>query len=172
MIRKACIALSLISGLASMAHDMPKVEMPKEFDALKGLVGTWEGTSQHKAGAPEEKVTTVYELTSGGTAVVEKLMPGTPHEMVSVYHKEGKTLAMTHYCALGNQPHMVLKKATTETMSFEMTRTAGVSSMKEPHMHAVTLTMSDADTLKQEWTHFEKGKKSGTAVFTLTRKKS
>jgi hypothetical protein len=159
-----------LAHFAFAGHDMPKVEMPKEFESLKGLVGTWEGISRME-GAPEEKTTATYELTSGGTAVVEKLGAGTPHEMVSVYHKAGKGLAMTHYCALGNAPHMPLKKADAGTLFFEMSKPVGVSSIKEPHMHALTLTLSDADSLKQEWTHFVGGKKQGTAVITLTRKK-
>lgn len=148
-----------------------KVEMPKEFDTLKALLGTWEGTSAME-GKPGQNVMVTYELTSAGTAIVEKLMAGTPDEMVTIYHKEGKGLALTHYCALGNQPHMPLKKADGQSLVFEMTKPVGVSSMKESHMHAVTLTMSDPNSLKQEWTHFSDGKKKGTAIFTLTRKKA
>ena len=62
--------------------------MPKEFDTLKKLVGKWEGTSV--MAGKEEKVSVVYELTSGGTAIAERLMPGTAHEMVSMYYSEGK----------------------------------------------------------------------------------
>ena len=35
------------------------------------------------------------QVTSGGSALVEKLSPGTPHEMVSVYHDKDGELAMT-----------------------------------------------------------------------------
>src|SRR5262245_41123125 len=87
---------------AGTDHEHPPVVMPKEFDALKKLVGTWEG--HIKMGDKDMPVTLSYELTSGGTVIMEKTMVGTPHEMVSMYHKNGKALAMTHYCALGNQP--------------------------------------------------------------------
>lgn len=153
---------------AGSAHEYPAPVMPKEFDTLKKLVGTWEGTS--KMGDKEMPVTVIYDLTSGGTAITEKTMVGTPHEMISVYHKEGKGLAMTHYCSIGNQPHMKLKKADDKSMSFEMTANTGLDNAKEPHMHALTLTLEDDNTLKQEWTHFEGGKAKGTATFTLKRK--
>lgn len=162
--------LALTDAMASPDHNHPPVAMPKEFDSVKQLVGTWEGTGNMGDGK-EQPVTVVYELTSGGTAVTEKLMPGTPMEMVSVYHKEGKSLGMTHYCAMGNQPHLKLKSAEPKSVVFEMVGTAGITSAKEPHMHAVTLTMADADSLKQEWVSFEGGKKKMTAVFTYKRKK-
>ena len=118
----------------------------------------------------DENVTVVYEVTSGGTAVSEKLMPGTSHEMISMYYVTGGKLGMTHYCAIGNQPQMKLKKATPNSLVLEMTSPAGVSSMMEPHMHALTLTMVDANTLKQEWTSFEGGKKKEVADFNFKRK--
>jgi hypothetical protein len=147
----------------------PPTVMPKEFDVMKQLVGTWEGTA--KMGEKEEPVTVIYKMTAAGTALTETLMPGTPHEMVSVYHKDGRSLAMTHYCATGNQPHMKLKKGDAQSISFEMTKPTGISSAKEAHMHAVTLTLADPDTLKQEWTFYTDGKKSGVNAFNFKRKK-
>jgi hypothetical protein len=103
---------------------------------------------------------------------MEHLQPGKEnhHEMVSMYYKTGKTLGMTHYCSMGNQPHMVLKKATDSSLAFEMTKAEGVSSMKEPHMHALTITWLDPNTIKQEWVSYEDGKANGTATFTFKRK--
>jgi hypothetical protein len=40
-----------------------------------------------------------YRVTGAGSAVVETLFPGTPHEMVTVYHARKGVLCMTHYCA-------------------------------------------------------------------------
>jgi hypothetical protein len=164
--------LTLISSmaLASPEHKEHKpVAMPQEFETLKKLVGTWEGTT--KMGDKETPISVVYELTSAGTAITEKLGPGTPMEMVSVYHKNGKSLAMTHYCAVGNAPQMNLKKADDKSIFFEMTKPIGVSSMKEMHMHSIKLTLNSGDSLTQEWTNYENGKKKETAVFTFTRKK-
>ncbi|MGE0617094.1 MAG: hypothetical protein AB7P04_15800 [Bacteriovoracia bacterium] len=166
------IGLCAISAtaFAGKDHHAP-APMPKEFDSLKALVGTWEGTTMMEG--KEMKATTTYELTSGGTAIVEKLGPGTPHEMVSIYHKSGKSLAMTHYCAIGNQPFMKLKKHDGKTMAFEMDmkKPVGVDSHKEMHMHAVSFEFTDADHFKQNWTNMVDGKVADTAVFTMTRKK-
>ncbi len=156
-----------INLFAGMDHPAPV--MPKEFDILKKLVGTWEGTS--KMGEKEMSFKNTYELTSGGTAIIEKTMAGTPHEMVTVYHREGKSLGMTHYCSIGNQPHMSLMSADDHSMFFEMKKSAGLASAKEAHMHALKLTIVDENTVKQEWTHFMDGKKQNDVAFTLKRTK-
>lgn len=158
-------AVQSASGDAS--HKAP--EISKELEAMKQLLGTWEGTA--RMGDKDHNVTVVYELTSGGTAITEKLMTGTPQEMVSVYHKDGKSVSMTHYCSMGNQPHMNLKKSDGKVTQFEMTKPVGIESPNEAHMRAVTLSMLDADTLKHEWVQYEGGKQKDVTTFMLKRTK-
>lgn len=156
-----------ISAWAGPGHDS-KVTVPKDFEALKALKGTWEGkTTMH---GKEETTTVSYEVTSGGTAMIETLGKGSEHEMISMYSARGKNIEMKHYCAIGNQPEMKLKKADGKTFAFEGTG-KGIDNPKEMHMHSLTITMIDADHLKQEWQNYENGKKGQTAVFEFTRKK-
>jgi hypothetical protein len=144
------------------------VTMPKQFETLKQLVGTWEGKSD--MGKGEQTMRVVYALTSGGTAITETLMQGTPHEMVSVYHKAGDSLAMTHYCALGNQPYMKLKQTDDRQLIFEMEKAQGLTSADEAHMHGLTLTLKDKNTLQHDWSHYEGGKATQTVTFVLHKK--
>src|SRR5690242_9923644 len=74
------------------------------LDRLKALAGTW--VEADKDGKPTDKVVSVVKVTAAGSTVHETLFPGTPMEMISVYHLDGADLVMTHYCALGNQPRM------------------------------------------------------------------
>ena len=166
-----CLFLQSIAMVTYAAdrHEMPKVTMPAAFEQLKELVGTWEGKTD--MGDGEKNMTVIYRLTSGGTAVAETLAAGAPNEMETIYYKEGDSLAMTHYCALGNHPKMSLKKADDRTMTFEMTGPVGITSPDEPHMHALTLTRVDADTLQQDWTHYQNGKATQTVTFLLHRKR-
>lgn len=163
----AAALFNLTVAHAGPGHTPPK--QPKALTDMQTLVGTWIGTG--KMGKQEMPVTVVYESTSGGTVITEKLMAATPQEMVSVYHKDGDSVSMTHYCAMGNQPRMRLKKSDGKTFAFEMTDTSGITSANESHMHAATLTLVDKDTLKAEWVQYEGGKKVGTAVFMVKRKK-
>jgi len=57
-------------GVAGKDHMAPAKVSPA-FEKMKGLVGTWEGkNSMH---GKEETTKVIYELTSGGTAIVEKI---------------------------------------------------------------------------------------------------
>ena len=167
---RSIVFLALLAGgTACATPSNSPAPMPKEFEQLKSLTGTWEGTS--KMGDKEMPIKIVYELTSGGTAISEKLMPGTPHEMLSVYHKEGDSVGMTHYCSMGNQPHLELSKSDGNTLVFTMTKPQGISSEKETHMHQLTLTRVDKDTLRQEWLSYSDGKPDAPHVFTAKRVK-
>ncbi len=159
--------LTLALQLSACASKSQMVASSKDFDRIKALSGTWKGKSEMN-GKPEN-VTVTYKVTSAGSAVVETLMPGKPHEMVSIYHANKGRIAMTHYCAIGNQPEMALIKTDDSALYFEMIKPVGISSMNEKHMHSVTLKLIDKNTLQQEWTHFEDGEKKGSAIFTFKK---
>jgi hypothetical protein len=164
-----CLQSGLQPAYASADHDVPKAVMPGEFNTLRQLVGTWVGKSD-MGGGKQQTMKVIYKLTSGGTAITETLMAGTPQEMESVYYREGDSLGMTHYCALGNHPQMTLKKSRDEkVLAFEMNGVRGIQSIDEPHMHGVTLTMVDEDTLQQDWVHYQDGKALQTVTFVLHR---
>jgi hypothetical protein len=148
-------------------HDHTPIKVSTEFENMKALVGTWEGKTKMDGKDQDLKVT--YELTSGGTALIEKMNPGTPMEMVTVYANNGKKVHATHYCALGNQPEMKLKNSKNNIFVFEMIGTNGLSNKNEMHMHGVTITL-DGNKLKQEWMNFKNGKKGEVHAFELAKK--
>ncbi len=152
----------------SADESMPAPAIPKAFEPLKQLIGTWEG--ENHMGDQQVNMTITYELTAGGTAITETMMPGTPQEMVTMYHKEGDKVALTHYCSLGNQPHMQLLNASNKEFVFAMQGNQGIDSPKEAHMHSLTLKLIDKNTLEQHWSHFADGKEMSQTVFRLKRK--
>ncbi|MEE9214278.1 MAG: hypothetical protein V3U54_05695, partial [Thermodesulfobacteriota bacterium] len=100
-----CTLVLSISVYAGSEEEMyKKYTGSPEYEKMKTLAGTWEGTSS--MGEEGEKVTVKYEMTSADSAIVETLFPGTPHEMVSVYYDDNGKLSMTHYCMIKNQPNM------------------------------------------------------------------
>ena len=159
--------------------DEPQMAIParvdtKEFQQMKQLVGTWKGVKEDAkpaAGKPEP-VEVVYKLTAGGSTLEETLMPGTPHEMVTMYHDESGKLTMTHYCMLGNTPHLAVTRADAKEIVFNFVPGAGIDPAKEAHMHGLTLQFKDADHLVQRWGCYKDGKDNGTVAFNLTRAKS
>ena len=101
----------LASGIVFAEAGKDKMELEPyigsaDFQKLKELIGTWSGT--HQMGEEVSEAQVEYTVTSNGSAIIEKLFPGTPHEMISVYHDKAGKLSMTHYCSFANQPQMDL----------------------------------------------------------------
>ena len=155
------VGCGLLAGAALFAGpnmDFKPYEGSAQFQKLKKLSGKWEGTS--KMGKEDQKVTVEYHITSGGSALVETLFPGTPQEMVSVYRDKGGKLAMTHYCMLHNQPEMELKSANDKEVVLELAKSSGIKP-SEQHMHSLAITFTDDDHITQNWGCMDPGGKPG-----------
>ena len=140
------------------------------FEHLKNLTGTWQGVQKAMDG--EEMITVNYAPTAKGSAVVERLFPGTPKEMVSIYTQSGPDIIMTHYCMLGNQPRMRSHHyaATPNQITLTFVDGTGMRSSDDMHMHELTITFVDDSHMTHEWTLFDRGQKKTTNIFTFTRK--
>ena len=151
-------------------HYQPVSVAPSaDFDSLKKLAGTWEGVMFEKNGE-KTPAKVQYKLTSGGSALVEILSPGEPHEMESVYFNRNGKLTMTHYCLLGNRPTLALQSSGKGEYFLDLAEGSGIDTL-EPHMHSLKITMPDADTPRQEWTYYQDGQAQGLTTFELKRVK-
>ena len=167
----AGLALFLVFTAGNVRAEMPADWKPPkqsaELQTMKGMAGEWTGQSQDHGEA--RPMTVRYEVTSGGSAVVETLDPGTSHEMVSIYHDKAGKLSMTHYCMLGNQPELELKKASDDELEFDLSAESQAQLGGQLHMHSLKLEMSRG-TLTQSWTaQGQDGKMLEPTVFKLRK---
>jgi hypothetical protein len=138
------------------------------FDRFKELKGEWVG----KAPQGGAELHLIFNITSGGSVVTETMFPGTPHEMLNVIHPDGSHIVLTHYCAMGNQPEMKAPdKIDGKQVPFIFSRAGNLKSPTDPHMHNVTYTFVDKDTLRTRWTTYADGKPAGDIVTEVKRKK-
>jgi len=168
---RGILASLVLAAVPAAGGDAPAgVSSREAFERIKSLAGLWEGSHTAKDG-PAASVR--YELTANGTAVMERLFPGTSHEMLSVYHLDGDQLVITHYCALGNQPRMRLEKATVKPaeLSFGFAGGTNLDPAKDTHIHSGKVQIVDQDRLEEEWSVYEGGKQTGTNRLFLSRKK-
>jgi hypothetical protein len=136
------------------------------LERFKQLAGEWAGKGPHG------EMRIVYRVTSGGSTVMETIDPGSDHEMVSMIHADGADLLLTHYCMLGNQPHMkAMPKSGDSKIAFEFVKVTNLKSDNDMYMRSATFTFVDKDTLKTEWTSFKDGKETEKMVMELKRKK-
>jgi hypothetical protein len=127
------------------------------LERLKKLAGTW--VEADAKGQPTNAVVTVFKVTSNGSAVQETIHPGSNHEMVSVYYMDGPDLVLTHYCSLGNQPHMKLDpKGLPHELSFKFVGGSNMDAAKDMHIHEGKITVVDEDHITWAWSAYEDGK--------------
>jgi len=139
--------LVLAVGARSDDARKPSSDTHPGFEKLKKLAGTW--VEADKDGKPTDKIVSVIKVTSGGSAVQETLFPGQPMEMMSVYHRDGSDLLMTHYCMLGNQPRMKADpKSPANQIRFQFAGGTNLDPTKDMHMHEGTLTFVDDDHIE------------------------
>ncbi len=152
-------------GQAMAEHPSP---LPMPFELVKTLVGTWHGNNQALDG--QETITVEYTLTAKGTAVIERVFPNTPKEMVSIYTQDGHQMVMTHYCLLGNQPRMRTSRPVNgNAITLSYIDGTGMRSVHDKHMHELTLTLIDDRHINHEWTVFENGRETITQTFAFAR---
>jgi hypothetical protein len=168
-VRAAWAAVGLVGALAfstARAADAPAVDAKAAFARLKTLAGEWKVDTGH--GGPAK---TIYRVTSAGSAVMETIMAGTDHEMVSVYHLDGDNLVMTHYCAVGNQPRVKLDKSasTADKLVFAFDGGTNLDPAKDLHMHSGWINFLEGGKVEAEWEGYKDGKKAGTHKFVMTR---
>ena len=166
------------AGLARAGEDAgvkDGVSAKAAFARLKTLAGTWKSheTAQKKehADAHPAESTVTYRLTGAGSALIETLLPGTDHEMVSVYHLDGDDLRMTHYCAVGNQPRVKLDRAHSrpDHLIFVFDGGTNLNPKKDMHIHGLKVTFHPDGRVTSAWEGYMGGKSAGITSFVMTR---
>lgn len=123
------------------------------FQKLSTLAGRWEATG------PMGKVTTTYELISGGSVLLERLEVPGKEAMVTAYHLDGNRLILDHYCMAGNQPRLQAKpfNADSNEIDFDFVSAQNLASPNAGHMHQMKLRFVSPDEIAADWTWAENG---------------
>jgi len=125
------------------------------YDRMKSLAGEWidvDGFFGMKG-----QVAVSYRLTGSGTTVVETIFLGSPHEMITMYSRDGGDLVLTHYCAAGNQPRMRARTFDGEVLEFAFDGGTNLDPAKDTHMHSARMEFVSPDEIRGEWVGWEGG---------------
>lgn len=168
------LASVLFLGACAATHEAPKdaphdpQQRQRLLDSVKALEGTWE-----KKTPDGQSMVCEFKVSSAGSAVREVMFPGTPHEMTNLYTLDGNALALTHYCAMGNQPHLRATAREGNKLAFQLQSVSDKEADDEMYMGELTLEFVDADHMTEHWRSFVKGveqKEHGVDI-ELTRRK-
>ena len=137
------------------------------FDRLKSLAGEWSATDPSG-----KQFSDSFRLVSNNTALEETFQSEHDNQMVTLYTPDGSRLALTHYCSMGNQPHLQTPalSADASEFAFSFTSATNLASNEDKHMQALTLKIEDNDHFTETWTLHADGKDQ-TETFHFTRKK-
>lgn len=165
------VALLALCGPVLAQQAPATVPAATAFERLKALSGDWidtDGTFGKKG-----EVAVTYRISGGGTAVVETLFAGQPHQMTTIYHKEGSDIVLTHYCSAGNQPRMRAKTVAGNVLEFDFDGGTNLDPSRDGHMHSGRIEWIGADQIRAQWSGWQGGKPSAhNPLFKLARKKS
>jgi hypothetical protein len=150
-----CAMLLLTQGATTAIADSGGV-----FDVFKSLQGRWSIQSGGKT------ITTVmtYDVGSKDSIVTEQF-----GKELTVIHRDGQDLQMTHFCNAGNQPRLRLKKSRSPKLfEFAMFDITNLRKSDEPHVQKILYTIVDEKHMKLEiiW---KTGGSSESEKYTLTR---
>lgn len=165
-----CAALAALAGCASSIDGTTggNVDAQSAFARIKALAGVY----QVQVEGAEGPLTVSYETVSGGHAVLERLAAGTADEMVSIYFLEERDLVMTHYCGIGNRPHLRLDRrvSTIDDLVFDFDpATTGIEENNDPHIHGARFRFAEAGAVDVEWDFWQQGASDHKKLFPLRR---
>ena len=111
-----------------------------------------------------------YRLVSNGTALMETLESAHDDQMVTLYHRDGSSLLLTHYCSQGNQTRMRSRGLEGGRLVFAYVDASNVTDKDELVMSGLAMSFPGPDRLVHEWTSRE-GSREQTGRFEFLRKK-
>jgi len=155
--RTTLAALVLLTGAAQAAPAPAGGPGPPALERFKALAGEWVAAEDGEMARKGDLVAR-YAVTAGGSAVVETVFPGSPHEMVTVYHADGEDLVLTHYCMEGNQPRMRARAAGGPRIDFAFDGGTNVDPGRDRHMHSAWFEFVGPDEIRNQWTELAEGK--------------
>lgn len=129
-----------------------------EFTLMKTLAGNWQGsvTSDNPAWGTDKPILLSISVASHGNALIHELNTGGPE--LTVFYMEDNRLALTHYCDLGNRPHMVAQPLNqSKVIEFDLVDYPGNDQIG--HISHAVFTMVEPDHHIEDWTFLPTGGK-------------
>jgi hypothetical protein len=123
------------------------------FQALKTLVGYWEGTTEKG-----RVIKVSYSLHANESVLLEAWTLGPGSDALTLYHMDLAALMATHYCPLCNQPRLLLSRVEhTKTFVFEFYSATNFPNLSAAHQHSFELSLLSPGSFWRSETYVEGG---------------
>ncbi len=167
-----CVLAFVVVAMCSTARAEENADpLTIAFEKLKAMRGEWTIEGDACKDMPKN-AKIVYKVVAGGSVVMETTFPGTKMEMISMYHRDGKRLVMTHYCMAKNQPRFQgAIDPKTGDLVLHFVGGTNLDVKKDMHVHNGRIRFESADRVTSSWAFWAGGKQQGVTKFTLKRVK-
>jgi hypothetical protein len=139
--------------------DSDPPEGAESFERLKLLVGEWRGRT------PQGRdIRVSYRLTANASALVETWDLGLGRESMTIYYMDEKELLASHFCPLGNQPRLSLKRASADRLDFEFRDGSNLDPATDAHQQSFWIEFQGSDAIVRSETYREGDSEETEAV--------
>jgi hypothetical protein len=122
----------------------------RSFERLKALAGEWHGRT------PQGRdIGLCYRLTANGSSLVETWDLGAGRESLTIYHMDGDVLVASHFCPLGNQPRLALRRASADRLEFEFRDGTNLDPAADAHQHNFWIEFHGPEAMVRSETYRE-----------------
>ncbi|MFK7962116.1 MAG: hypothetical protein AB8G96_16510 [Phycisphaerales bacterium] len=159
-----------VISIGAVAETAPGADHggPAAFEMMKQRLGTWYAAGPD--GEPTDEIMSEFRLTAGGSAIIETLFPGKPHEMISMYHVEDGRLHMVHYCVLKNRPHLIAHTGSSANeLVFQCVPNDPAAKDGAAHMGRGVVRYIGTDRISSDWNKIEAGAVAEAMHFEMIR---
>lgn len=147
----------MASGTSAAGSGPPAVA--ESFERLKTLAGEWRGRT------PQGRdIGVSYRLTAHASALVETWDLGPGRESITIYHMDGTELLASHFCPLGNQPRLALKRASGNRLDFEFRDGSNLDPARDAHQQSFWIEFQGPDAIVRSETYRQGDEEETEAV--------
>ena len=108
-----------------------------DFAALAALVGEWRNAER-----PGSPLRIRFALAAGGTVLQESWFRGETLHSLTLYHRDGDRVIVTHYCPQGNQPTLV-QKEDGAALAFTFRSATDLDAATESYLHDLSFDLTN-----------------------------
>lgn len=134
-------------------HFSPGKSEADIFEALKSLVGSWEGKSDKG-----RVIGVKYTLHANNSVLMEAWALGPTSDALTLYHMDAAALMATHYCPLCNQPKLLLSAVRPPAIfAFEFSSATNLPSFSDAHQQSFEVSLLGPDSFWRSETYLNAG---------------
>jgi hypothetical protein len=162
-IQNVTAAILLIAWAPLGGGEVSKGPGDNAFEKMKTLVGTWQAT------VPTGIQRAEFQLIANGSVIMSRLSGGMPHDMHTMLHMDGSEFMLTHYCAMRNQPRMVLDASRDSNKLVFKFKDGRNIKPGDVYMNRVAFIIDGPNHHSEEWTHVAKNGEEKTTRIEFRR---